>query len=928
MRRAAVITVLVVIVLAGVLFAPAAIDWNRYIPRAEKMLTDATGCPTRISGHLDLSLLPHPQITLSDVSIGGSNNLPIAHIRWARATLDMAELISGNLVVERLKAVEPRITIGRGSCVPGFLKDAVNADNADDRPASGGSSGESFLIRWIEAENGALLDGAGNPIVQQIDGDVRFRSGGDRVDATADVTIAGLRGRMVAGIGGLITKRERSIRIRFANGSGEATLEFTGEAAPTDSGYEVKGDVRARTTDVSRTLAQFLPEEAVAFSGMRVPLDLSSHISADSDSLGLDDVKMRLGRVSISGALVTALTDRPFLDATLALSSLDLDPKSPDREPGTDALSDTGALAVLGETLQAARAFAGFVPLSRRLDIGLHMTAQSLLYRGAIVRNAELSATLSKGGITLNQARAQLPGGSDIALYGFGEKGEQGYSFDGQVAFQSDDFRRFAKWIGLGITSIDPERMRSFKLQSPLKIGNGRVSLDGLDLGFDATHVTGSISGPFDRPGSTDIALKLDQINLDAYRVPTASLFLPLAGFDLMQDLAGSESNQTNKDGAVGSEEGDEKPSSDAGSISIDVSAGEGLWNAGAFRNAEIVYSARKSGNEQTLNAKAEQFGNAPFDFTTSKLTLTGDKTEESASISVSGSAAVMSDILSAAVPGINRVPLGQSASHLNLRIVKSSGGPPALQAAFTTGNMGLSFSGKLDHDADGYRLTLEDGAADVLGNRFDGMTGEIGMPSLEGPLSLAVIGRLAGGNGSQETGRFSLKTAEVNNAKDTGGIPYSMDLAVSNTPLDLPPGNGSALRLVGNTDIIGRIDLSANGVNAEGDVKGNATLKASDNLPAVPKGLMERIRGFVKKNFSEPGGLTGNWALGKDGRVTFDSLTLKNGTASVGLNGYWAPYAKDMDMTMTLRDSTADKAEIARIRAWGNINAPDLRAQ
>src|SRR5262249_30339389 len=137
--------------------------------------------------------------------------------------------------------------------------------------------------------------------------------------------------------------------------------------------------------------------------------------------VALNDVALTLGDdMRAGGALGLTLGTPPRFDATLAINRLDVDRWSASLPPAAPAAAPPAARPSLHGALD--------------------LTIDAVLWRGGVLRQARLSGALGDAGLTIRQAGAQLPGGSDVSLFGHVALGAAP-RFDGQLEGGADNLR-------------------------------------------------------------------------------------------------------------------------------------------------------------------------------------------------------------------------------------------------------------------------------------------------------------------------------------------------------------------------------------------------------------------------------------------------------------------------------------------------------
>ncbi|MGH6912767.1 MAG: AsmA family protein, partial [Geminicoccales bacterium] len=111
MRSLIVIAVvLVALVVGSLLIVPRLVVWDDYRDELTRQAEALTGQPVEIGGHIELSLLPRPTLSLADTSIGRRSDAPdqpVLHIDRLEVQLEPWPLLRGAVEVGELHMVRP-----------------------------------------------------------------------------------------------------------------------------------------------------------------------------------------------------------------------------------------------------------------------------------------------------------------------------------------------------------------------------------------------------------------------------------------------------------------------------------------------------------------------------------------------------------------------------------------------------------------------------------------------------------------------------------------------------------------------------------------------------------------------------------------------------------------------------------------------------
>ena len=147
-RIARILLVLLAAVLATAALAawqvPGWLDWNRYRSTIEVLASATLGTPVAIGGPISLALLPQPELTAEQVSVGDAADGDLSiRVHALRLQVALWPLLSGRVDARDLTLIGPRLHLpfpaGRkpGAAAPasvaGRLRRAYRGRQFDDR---------------------------------------------------------------------------------------------------------------------------------------------------------------------------------------------------------------------------------------------------------------------------------------------------------------------------------------------------------------------------------------------------------------------------------------------------------------------------------------------------------------------------------------------------------------------------------------------------------------------------------------------------------------------------------------------------------------------------------------------------------------------------------------------------------------------------
>lgn len=527
MRKVLIGSVVVVVLLVGgLLAAPRFIDWNRYKDQIAANVMAATGRELAIDGDLAVRLLPTPSLTVEGVRLANIDGAPqedMVRLRAALVQLALGPLLRGRIEVDTIVLVEPRIELVR--LVDERTNWALQPRAEPPQPRADGGFIANALAK-IQLNDVRIRDGT---VVFRdlMEGSIERA---DRINAAivagslqgpfraeGDVITKGVALEFTAALGRLAEDVAVPFNMELAAGGARAT--FAGILSGYPATTRINGQLSAATPNAG--------DSFLTMVGGRLPdiltgaMALDGNLTATRDVLELNDLSLRLGDVSATGALDIVLGERPQVDLVINAGRFDLDRmladiatvQGEDTQPEPDSRpGESGRIVVVpGRQERPAPS------LPSNFDATLEMKVDAVVYNDGIIRQGRLRVQLDDGALIVSQASALLPGGSDITLFGAVVPAGESLSFDGQVEANSDNFRGLLEWLDINVAGVPPDRLRKFELAAELRGTPEELTVSNVDMQVDVSRVRGGIAVALrERPGF-GIGFNVDKINVDAY---------------------------------------------------------------------------------------------------------------------------------------------------------------------------------------------------------------------------------------------------------------------------------------------------------------------------------------------------------------------------------------------------------------------------
>ncbi|MDA0228765.1 MAG: AsmA family protein [Proteobacteria bacterium] len=546
----------IVLVVVAAFVVPSFIDWNSYKPEITERIEALTGRQLSIDGDIDIALLPSPKLRISDARLSnleGAKSADMARLQALDLRLALGPLISGDIQVSSLTLIDPviemeRLADGRTNWLftplPGDAAAAGATGGDGDTPGdAGGEDATAISLDSVSIQNGTIIyrDSTADTVeyFQRLNGSLSAKSLDGPFRGDGSLEVRGLETSFQIASGRKRDDGHMPVSLKIELGEDLAQLGFEGKIFVRDAGSDGSGTLRASGPDLAALAAAMGVDGAQSLASDNFSLKAETVLS--ETGLTLDDLQIRLGETQANGAIayLTGAPDR--LDAEIKINRFDLDKITENGAAarGTEETNQiaTGETGAAGSESSEGRADGGAQDAARETAIDVYLAmlptdlaasidleVQTLRYLDGVVQQAHAVLSLDEGVITIQQATALLPGGSNVALFGQISPSESGARFDGQVDMASDDVRAFISWLDLlNASDLPADRLRRFSLTAGLSADATGGELSALDLRIDASRLQGYANFALGTPNVLDANLHLDNLNADAYLTATAN---------------------------------------------------------------------------------------------------------------------------------------------------------------------------------------------------------------------------------------------------------------------------------------------------------------------------------------------------------------------------------------------------------------------
>ena len=532
------LVVLFVLVAAAVIVGPSLVDWNDYKGEISTQVRAATGRDMAIRGDIRIEVLPAPALVAHDVSVAnpqGATSPYFARLKSIEVRVALGPLLGGQVKVETVRLIEPVVemeVLADGRKTWEFEKPTGNVVEVPPPPGqaadqSAASRLPAVVLDHFAIENGTVVyrDAEAGVVerLERLDARVAAASLIGPFESEGSLTARGVPLSYNVNVGEVIHDRTIPFSLNLGVAAGNVKAQVTGALLGLADEPRFKGRAKGEGDSLAGVLG-------LVMAGTELPAGLSQDfgfegsVTATAAAAEVKDLTLRLGQTQASGDLALELGDTLNVAARLAANRFDLDawlapPTAEAAKAGAgnaaEAIGQRKATAALPAPSSEPRP-PGFA-LPESLGGSMILSVDTMNYRGGLIRDVVLNAELANGEATISQFSAQIPGGADVAMFGFMSERDGATRFEGEVEATVSDLRGVLGWLGFTIDGVSSDRLRKLSLATQLVATPKQVQLGKLDLRFDSSRLTGAATVALRKRPSFGVNLVLDRIDADAY---------------------------------------------------------------------------------------------------------------------------------------------------------------------------------------------------------------------------------------------------------------------------------------------------------------------------------------------------------------------------------------------------------------------------
>ena len=487
------LAIAVIVALLAALLGPFFIDWNAHRATFEEQASQAIGLPVRVTGPMDVRLLPAPRLVLSGIEIGKQDDPQAVRAKALAIEFALPPLFSGKLRAVEMRLIGPEVKV------------SLAPDGRATFPTVlGGVSTQTLSIDKLNIEDARveLSDAASGTQATLsklwFNGDVRALPGPSRGEG-AFVLNGGLYSyRLSTG-----RPEASGSRVRFSIDPSDRPMTLDVDGFVTAEGDAPRFEGQAT---LSRRIASGKGDK-----GVPDPWRITARVKANAANALFEQVEFQYGpddrALKLAGTAEAKFGQSPRLDVVLSARQLDAD-----KLLAATSGANLPPRAALAAVLSAAGDIAP-PPLPTQIGFGIDVVTLG----GAALQNVRGDIELGGQAAALSGFEARGPGFTQLQASGQIHTDGDRLSFTGPVEMTSADPRAFGDWLeGRAIAALPS---RSVRLRGDVMLSTGKVAIERMQAELDRKTFDGSFSYAKANAGERsrlDLTLRADELDLDA----------------------------------------------------------------------------------------------------------------------------------------------------------------------------------------------------------------------------------------------------------------------------------------------------------------------------------------------------------------------------------------------------------------------------
>ncbi len=529
--------IVIILVVGSVVIGPTMIDWNSYKDDVSQKVKALTGRNLKILGDVKVTVFPAPAIIANDIifsNMVGAAKTSMIKLQQAEVRIALSPLLVGEIKVETIRLIKPVIELELAidgkknwemkALVPGN-KVKKQTDKKVQLPSPSQASVPDVVINDFTIIDGILnyRDTKMGTVerIKGINAHIEAVSLSGPFQSKGALTLHDTALNYEITVGEVIKNRTLPLNLKLGIGQGSVSLGIGGNILDLSGAPKFKGNLRGEGKNLGLLIGAITQKPIP--TALAQLFTLEGNISASMQEFEINDLAVQLVDSKIQGDISIEMGDVPRFSVSLSAKQLDLDKflitqefEITKEKEGTKKNTRV-VVAIPTKQEQTAVKKIDDVIIPENISGSVIISVEALLYRGKEVSDIMISTELKNGLIRLSQFSAQLPGRSEIALFGDLTTPKGVPQFVGNVEATTNGLREIINWLNIEIPNVPADRLHKVDFSSAITFRRDEIKVQSLKLKFDSSKLTGAATIALRSRIGFGANLTLDQINADDY---------------------------------------------------------------------------------------------------------------------------------------------------------------------------------------------------------------------------------------------------------------------------------------------------------------------------------------------------------------------------------------------------------------------------
>ncbi len=496
------LAIAIILALVAALVGPLLIDWSNHRALFETEASRLTGVPVRVTGSIDVRLLPSPRLVLHDIVVGDSADAVRA--RSLGVEFALGPLMRGEWRAAELQLAGPQVSLGLDrsghvhapNLAVAFKPDELSIDRL---------SIEDGTIALNDAASGASATLGGVSFI----GEARSLAG--PIKGAGVVTISGRHYHYRLTVGRIDDESGARVHLNASPSGHPLTIDMDGTLVFAAGDPRFDGAV-----SISRPVGIGSRGGAPSAQDLTQPLTqpwrLSGKIKASAQSALVQNVDFLYGSEDrgfrLGGVADLTFGAHPRLNGILSGRQIDIDRAV----SSADGARQSPAAVIRKLAELAGAAYRPALPF--QIGIGIDRVTLG----GGTVQNLRGDISSSGNGWSLDKLEFRAPGLTQARLSGRLAVEADAVAFSGPTEIETSDPKALVGWLE-GRSEMAPGELRPLSLQGNVTLASDRIAVDQLKVALDRKSGAGQLAYRFaaaGKPARLDATLTAAQFDVDA----------------------------------------------------------------------------------------------------------------------------------------------------------------------------------------------------------------------------------------------------------------------------------------------------------------------------------------------------------------------------------------------------------------------------